>query len=370
MKQQESVRSLTTMYQVLPPVARDLAIELESLLGTGGARTRLKIGAALACAAVMRDHDLWRALSIDAGQMGEADVARLALDAAMRYAYAGDTSPADATTRIIRLALIHSLRSEELAGDDPLVAECSAIIDIVHALAIARSVDQTAEDMERASSFLRIGKRPDSNRTSGSPGRLPEAEQEGSADGRDSRIPPRNTPERNGAQRNTPERNNHSAPPVFDRSDAPPQSQRTEALRGRVQSSVPPADSGRQKEKSGGPRVLLVDDDDSYAKLLQRMLSPLDVVHASTGQMALEFLAADTDFEIILSKVELPELTGAQMYETVKRKWPALAAQMIFVSSHGSAPDGRPLLRKPINRDSLLRTIGRMSKRIAEVHQK
>jgi hypothetical protein len=34
------------------------------------------------------------------------------------------------------------------------------------------------------------------------------------------------------------------------------------------------------------------------------------------------------------------------------------------------APDGRPLLRKPINRDSLLRTIGRLSKRIAEVHQK
>ena len=116
--------------------------------------------------------------------------------------------------------------------------------------------------------------------------------------------------------------------------------------------------------------MLLVDDDDSYAKLLQRMLSPLNVVHASTGQSALEILAADPDFEVILSKVELPELTGAQLYESIKRKWPQLATQTIFVSSHGSAPDGRPLLRKPINRDSLLRTIGRLSKRIAEVHQK
>lgn len=355
---QESVRSLPTMYQVLPPVARDLAIELESLLGTGGARTRLKIGAALACSAVMRDHDLWRALLIDAGEMGEADVARLALDAAMRYAYAGDTSPADATTRIIRLALIHSLRSEELGGDDPLVAECSEIIDIVHALAIARAVDQTAEDMERASSFLRLGKRPDSNRTSANGDG-----EESRGEKRDSRLPP--LP---GSPKNTPPGRNHSAPPVFERGDAAPISQR-EGLRGRVQSSVPPADPGRQKEK-GAIRVLLVDDDDSYAKLLQRMLSPLDVVHASTGAGALDLLAADTDFEIILSKVELPEVTGAQLYETVKRKWPHLASQMIFVSSHGSAPEGRPLLRKPINRDSLLRTIGRMSKRIAEVHQK
>ncbi len=349
----ESVRSLQTMYQVLPPVARDLAIELESLLGTGGARTRLKVGAALACAAVLRDHDLWRALLIDAGQMGEADVARLALDAAMRYAYAGDTSPADATTRILRLALIHSLRSEELGGDDPLVGECSAVIDIVHALVIARAVDQTTEDMERASSFLRLGKRPDSNRAA-------DQAADGRADVRESRNPPHQTPQRN------------SAPPVFDvRADSQPVSQRGEALRGsRGNSSMPPADSGRMKDKGGGPRVLLVDDDDSYAKLLQRMLSPLDVVHASTGTGALEVLGADSDFEIILSKVELPEMTGAQMYETIKRKWPALAAQVIFVSSHGSAPDGRPLLRKPINRDSLLRTIGRMSKRIAEVHQK
>jgi len=358
---QESVRALPTMYQVLPPVARDLAVELESLLGTGGARTRLKVGAALACAAVMRDHDLWRALQIDAGEMGEADVARLALDAAMRYAYAGDTSPADATTRIVRLALIHSLRSEELAGDDPLVAECSEVVSIVHALAIARAVDQSSEDLERATSFLRLGKRPDSNRANVN------SDEESRAEKRDSRLPPLGVGPHHVSPTPPGVRSSTAAPPVFERErENAPVSQRPRA----VQSSVPPADSGRQKEKTGGPRVLLVDDDDSYAKLLLRMLSPLDVVHASTGASAMDILAADSDFEIILSKVELPEVSGAQMYETIKRKWPHLATQTIFVSSHGSAPDGRPLLRKPINRDSLLRTIGRISKRIAEVHQK
>jgi CheY-like chemotaxis protein len=348
------------MYQVLPPVARDLAIELESILGTGGARTRLKVGAALAAAAVLRDTELWRSILADATEMGEADVARLALDAAMRYAYAGDTSPADATTRILRLALIGSLRSEEQAGDDPLVAECSQVIDIVHAMAIARGVELGSEEGERAA-MARPAKRPDSNRSAASPGRIQDGDFGPSPDGRGV-----------GGLREggiTPPRTNSAPPPQSDKRDSPPVSQRAEPQHARVHSSMPP-NEGR-KEKSGGPRVLLVDDDDSYSKLLQRMLSPLDVVCASNGIAALEHLASDGDFEIVLSKVELPdELSSAQMYDTIKRKWPHLAGRVIFVSSHGSAPEGQPLLRKPINRDSLLRTIGRLSKRIAEVHQK
>ena len=367
MKQDSAQRALPTMYQVLPPVARDLAIELETMLGNGGARTRLKIGAALAAAAALRDHDLWRALMLDAGAMGEADVARLSLDAAMRFAHGGATPPSDATTRILRLALLRGLRSDEPEGDDPIVNDCAAVVGIIYALSIARSVDQTSEDMERAASFLRLGRRPDSNRTGGAaPAETPPPR--GVSDHRSSNPDLRNT-----APPQSDPRVENAASFSSQRPSPNPRSDRErdrDRAGGRIQSSRPPSgEPGRQKEKSAGPRVLLVDDDESYRKLLQRMLSPLEVVHASTGLGALEVLATDGDFEVILSKVELPELSGAQMYETIKRKWPHLANVVIFVSSHGSAPEGQPILRKPINRDSLLRTIGRISKRIAEVHR-
>ena len=115
-------------------------------------------------------------------------------------------------------------------------------------------------------------------------------------------------------------------------------------------------------------RVLVVDDDDGYRKLLGRMLSPLDVSFASGSNAALELLTTHQgDFEVIVSKVELPDVTGAQLFEQIKRKWPHLSERVIFTSSHGAAPEGGILLRKPINRDSLLRAIGRVSKQIAEM---
>jgi CheY-like chemotaxis protein len=364
---------------VLPPIARDLAIELEMAIGQGGARTRLKIGAALAAAAALRDDELWRALAMDAGSHGESDVGPLALDAAMRFAHQGESAPSDATTRILRLALVRAFHGERgsQSAADPLVDECANVAEIVHALAIARSVDRTAEDIDRAASFLRLPRRRLSSRPedealidaakspssrprieTSKPASKPPPEAASSKPPSEGRIPVKTTP--------APQSNRDGAP-ISQRgagaSPVPPG----------VSASNPP-DAGRRTTPSGHPRtlrVLVVDDDEGYRRLLGRMLSPLEVVNASNGASALEMLATTQgEFEVILTKLELPEVSGIELFEMIKRKWPQLVSRVIFVSAHGSAPDGQTMLRKPISRDSLLHTISRVSKKIAEMNDK
>jgi two-component system chemotaxis response regulator CheY len=375
MNRSSAGKALPTLLQVLPPIARDLAIELEIAIGQGGARTRLKLGAALAAAAALRDDELWRALAMDAGSHGESDVGPLALDAAMRFAHVGEAAPSDATTRILRLALVRAFHGERGAhtAADPLVDECANVAEIVHALAIARSVDRTAEDIDRAASFLRLpqrrrlSSRPEDEALidaakvpssvprleAGKPASKPPSEASSSKPPSEGRIPAK-TPA-----------------PTSDRDRAPI------SQRGAAASPVPPGarvsnpPDGRSTTPSGHPRtlrVLVVDDDEGYRKLLGRMLSPLEVVNASNGAAALELLATQGEFEVILTKLELPEVSGVELFEMVKRKWPQLVSRVVFVSAHGSAPDGQTMLRKPISRDSLLHTIGRVSKKIAEMN--
>ena len=364
MNKHSAGRALPTMLQVLPPVARDLAFELETELGNGGARTRLKLGAALAAAAALRDDELWRSLVTDASGHGEADIAPLALQAAMRFAHAGSDASSDATTRILRLALLRALHGhitpDAQPGVDPLVDECAVVVEIVHALAIARAVDRTAEDIERVASFLRLGKRQESSPVAADPRRSTPPRIEDAKASTVSPASPRLDPE---IPRDR--RFESPTPPGVDaRSDRPPASVRGAG----ASSSKPPGELRRSDAPNGSPRVLVIDDDESYRKLLDRMLSPLDVVHAASGAAALETLAADGDFEVILSKVDLPEVSGAQILDTIKKKWPHLASRVVFVATTGTAPEGQTLLRKPINRDSLLKTIARVSKAIADMH--
>ena len=108
-------------------------------------------------------------------------------------------------------------------------------------------------------------------------------------------------------------------------------------------------------------RVLLVEDDAAVARVLSRILKHHDLVHELTSPGALHRIRAGERFEVIISDVMMPELTGPQLYAELERIAPDQAARMIFVTG-GATDDAarafveaapRPVIYKPVEADSL-----------------
>ena len=88
--------------------------------------------------------------------------------------------------------------------------------------------------------------------------------------------------------------------------------------------------------------------------------TPLVFAAASTGpalQEALEELAKSPEVDAIVCDVMMPNLGGADLYQSVQERWPALAPRIIFMTG-GTLSDrvqriignsGRPVLEKPFD---------------------
>ena len=69
-------------------------------------------------------------------------------------------------------------------------------------------------------------------------------------------------------------------------------------------------------------RLLLVDDSLSVRKVLSKKLSRLgfDIITASDGQEALDVLLSDSNFDAVLTDLEMPRLNGYELVESVRRR--------------------------------------------------
>lgn len=118
-----------------------------------------------------------------------------------------------------------------------------------------------------------------------------------------------------------------------------------------------------------GKRVLIVDDDPlllrSYARALGGVL---EVVTANGGEAALEVIALDTDFDVVLCDLMMPDVDGEAVYQRVSDQQPDLAERFVFVSGGAFSPRAQrflasvanPFLEKPIEPPELGRTIARL----------
>ncbi|HEY0712913.1 MAG TPA: response regulator, partial [Polyangia bacterium] len=80
-------------------------------------------------------------------------------------------------------------------------------------------------------------------------------------------------------------------------------------------------------------RVLAVDDEALLLKAYRRMLADHhDVVMAAGGTDALELLGQDRQFDVILCDLQMPELSGADVYREVARRWPGLEQRFIIIT--------------------------------------
>jgi len=91
-------------------------------------------------------------------------------------------------------------------------------------------------------------------------------------------------------------------------------------------------------------RVLVIDDELSVAKGLKRMLAGHDVVIVRDGEQALELLAADADFDVILCDVMMPALPGSELYYRAIRNRPELTQRFVFMTGGAFTQYGRSFL--------------------------
>lgn len=124
-------------------------------------------------------------------------------------------------------------------------------------------------------------------------------------------------------------------------------------------------------------RVLLVDDQVLVLRATAGMLRELDVVPAGSAAEALEKLADGSQFDVVVSDVSMPSMTGPELFLRVRQSFPHLAERFLLLSgdSYGASllcsalaqREGAAfmpkILDKPVPRDVLVREVTALGQR-------
>jgi CheY-like chemotaxis protein len=120
-----------------------------------------------------------------------------------------------------------------------------------------------------------------------------------------------------------------------------------------------------KQEKMMMSRILVVEDDDSTRNLMARILQRLgyDTAEAANGQAALDLLARDAHYDLVISDVRMAPMDGLLLLAEVKNHYPAI--RVLMTSVHGR-PDwinsamssgANGFLLKPFIKDQLAEAV-------------
>jgi len=95
-------------------------------------------------------------------------------------------------------------------------------------------------------------------------------------------------------------------------------------------------------------RLLAVDDEALLLKAYRRMLlSHHDIETMLGAKEALRMFGQDRAFDVVLCDLQMPEMSGSELYETVKQRWPDLAQRFIFITGGACSLEARRFLESP-----------------------
>jgi two-component system chemotaxis sensor kinase CheA len=123
--------------------------------------------------------------------------------------------------------------------------------------------------------------------------------------------------------------------------------------------------------KAAAPRVLVVDDQFSVRQLQRSILEAAGyrVETARHGREALEKLAADSDVDMVLTDLQMPEMDGFELLRAIRQDEAHGALPVAIVTSKGSeeyrqrgADEGADayIVKEEFNQQALLETIARL----------
>jgi len=109
------------------------------------------------------------------------------------------------------------------------------------------------------------------------------------------------------------------------------------------------------------PRVLIVDDEPMIGRAIARALArDHEVTVATSGEQALALLLAGS-FDVVVSDLMMPQMTGMELHAELRTHRPALAARMVFITGGAFTPAAQtflqavsnPVLEKPVQLNNL-----------------
>lgn len=119
-----------------------------------------------------------------------------------------------------------------------------------------------------------------------------------------------------------------------------------------------------------GGRILIVEDEKSVRRILQRLVGGrYESITASCATDACTVLGIDGDFCAILCDLNMPGMSGIDLYRWLRGRDGDLAARMIFVTGGAFAPEtarflediANPVLEKPFEKYQLHHAIDRVT---------
>jgi CheY-like chemotaxis protein len=102
-------------------------------------------------------------------------------------------------------------------------------------------------------------------------------------------------------------------------------------LDGRIQESAAVAATA-STAPSHRAAILIIDDESAMGAALGHMLRDHDVTVVTTAKDALELLVSNRSFDLVLSDLMMPEMSGMDLYEELVRRGSKTAARMVFIT--------------------------------------
>ena len=121
-------------------------------------------------------------------------------------------------------------------------------------------------------------------------------------------------------------------------------------------------DSPINEARLEGVSALVIEDELEVGETIAAILRRLGVSATLTGsgKNALEILASGARFDVIVSDLKMPEMSGRQTAKEIERRWPELRQRIGFITGDAMGDDalaivesGSALLEKPISPEEL-----------------
>ena len=122
-------------------------------------------------------------------------------------------------------------------------------------------------------------------------------------------------------------------------------------------------------ERTQRARVLVVDDEPLVGLVIQRAFEDeYDVVLVSSAQSALDLLDRGERFDVLLSDLMMPDMSGMTLHRALVERYPALARRTVFLTGGAYTPESRDFLdatsveflEKPFELDTLRALLRRL----------
>jgi DNA-binding NtrC family response regulator len=105
-------------------------------------------------------------------------------------------------------------------------------------------------------------------------------------------------------------------------------------------------------------KILFVDDNDLYLTATAKLLSRrgYEVVPATRPSEALEIVKNSLPFDLVVSDITMPEMSGTDLIREIAHLSPGIARLLITGGKVDLAelPDGVAVLRKPISTEDMI----------------